>query len=120
MFEVGVDPGEHCKDKCSCLARPRLRLSDHVLWRVRQQCRQGCFLDWGGLSHGLARQSEEYLDFGRSIEAHCIDTLEQIGLEVELFETFHRVERTVWVLPLDLQVILVLHQALPDHLQKNL
>ena len=89
VFEVGVDPGEHCKDKCSCLARPRLRLSDHVLWRVRQQCRQGCFLDWGGLSHGLARQSEEYLDFGGSIEAHCIDTLEQVGLQVELLKTFH-------------------------------
>ena len=62
----------------------------------------------------------EYLDFGGGIEAHCIDTLEQVRLQVELFETFHRVKRTIWVLALDLQIILVLHQALPDHLQKNL
>ena len=57
------------------------------------------------------------LDFRRSIEAHCIDSLEQVGLEVELFEAFHRVERAVGVLALDLEVVLVLHQALPDHLK---
>ena len=68
----------------------------------------------------IAMKQEEHLDFGGGIESHCIDTLEQVGLQVELFETFHRVKRTIWVLALDLQIILVLHQALPDHLQKNL
>ena len=57
------------------------------------------------------------LDFRRSIEAHCIDSLEQVGLEVELFEALHRVEGAVGVLALDLEVVLVLHQALPDHLK---
>jgi hypothetical protein len=61
-------------------------------------------------------KQEEHLDFGGGIESHCIDTLEQVGLQVELFKTFHRVKRTIWVLALDLQIILVLHQALPDHL----
>ena len=89
MFKVGVDPGEHCKHKCSSLARPRLRLGNHVLWRVRQQSRQGCFLDWSKLSDGVTIQWEGYLDFGGGIEAHCIDTLEQIGLQVELLKTFH-------------------------------
>ena len=65
-------------------------------------------------------QWDKHLDFGGGIESHCIDTLEQVRLQVELFKTFHRVKRTIWVLALDFQIILVLHQALPDHLQKNL
>ena len=66
------------------------------------------------------REIANYLNFRGSIESHCIDTLEQIWLQVELLKTFHRIQRTVRVLALDLQIILVLHQALPDHLQKNL
>ena len=64
------------------------------------------------------REIANYLNFRGSIESHCIDTLEQIWLQVELLKTFHRIQRTVRVLALDLQIILVLHQALSDHLEK--
>ena len=65
------------------------------------------------------KQQDEHLDFGGGIEAHCIDTLEQVGLQVEFLEGLDRVEGTVGVPALDLQIILVLHETLPDDLEKG-
>ena len=85
IVELSVDAREHGERESGRLAGARLRLSDDVLRRIAEQSGQRRLLDFGGLG-----------------EAHVVEALEQLVAQIEILEAFHRVQRRVGILALDL------------------
>ena len=110
-----VDTREHCEDKSGSFPCATLTLCEEVAGRIREEDGQSLLLNLGG-----------------PVEPHSIHPFQQVwvpgggrevgegvrvcGSQAELLKCLDRVERRVWVVPLDLHCALSVDQLTPQEM----